>query len=202
MLFFKLDASSAYIVPETEASIVAYAVYLEVDPDTSNKFDWLSDVIAKIDPSISIPRRFGHSHHLTIGVYKNIDLDKITEALAYSLSLFSAIDIIIPSIGCFPGTSSVLFAAPLPTKAMIEFHELYHGLVGTQHGSLPHYCPGTWFPHITIASGMTSRQVGDALSMIAEDWHPIEGSLNTAKVVSLTPTEVMWSNGFRCDVQS
>jgi 2'-5' RNA ligase len=181
----------------TEGSIVPYAVYLEVDPDTSNRLDRLSNELLQLNPSISTPHRFEHSHHLTIAVYNNIATETVIEAMTSMLGRSSSLDIRIPGLGCFPGKQSVLFAAPVPTKSLIQFHESYHNLAGLQEGSLSLYRPGFWFPHITIASGMTSRQAGNAVSMMAESWKAIEGSLDTAKLVSLTPTKIIWSGRFR-----
>jgi 2'-5' RNA ligase len=176
---------------------VPYAVYLEVDAATSDRLERMSAAITHFDPTISTPRRFKHSHHLTIGVYQNIDQEIVIAALSSMLEKHSKINIYIPSVGCFPGEQSVLFAAPVPTEDLIESHKSYHRQAGDQSGSLSHYRPGSWFPHITIASGMTETQVVNAFPKLVENWRAIEGTLDTVKLVSLTPTEVIWAGDFR-----
>ncbi|MFD1949492.1 2'-5' RNA ligase family protein [Sphingomonas arantia] len=172
---------------------MSFAVYLELDQSTDDLLCDIGNRILPAQDSVITPRTFGHAHHLTVAVYADIDIDVATETLETMTDELSGLSVSMPGIGCFMGKTAVLFAAPLPTPRLMQFHEKYHALSKSKNKALSFYRPGSWFPHVTIASGLTGDQLGAAVSNISKNWTNLEGFLTKACIVSLTPTRKIWS---------
>lgn len=76
--------------------------------------------------------------------------------------------IIFASLGIFPGDEGVLFLAPVVTARMIAVNDAVH--TALQQGELPtwpHYWPGRWIPHCTLALHTTAESRARAVSALA-----------------------------------
>lgn len=103
-----------------------FALYLDLDAAGTRDFDRLAGLIERVDTAISTPGRLGHTHHITLGVYEELDIAGIEHVLSEIACV--TLEITFPAIGIFPGERGVLFAAPNVTNDLLDFHERYHQL--------------------------------------------------------------------------
>ena len=70
------------------------------------------------------------------------------------------------SVGSFPGSKGVAFLAPVMTAELAAVHERFHAeLAAFGSGAWPHYLPGRWVPHCTIAFEFDAERRGEALEV-------------------------------------
>lgn len=167
-----------------------FAVYLDLDAAGSHDFDRIADAVERLGPDISTPRRLGHTHHITLAVYDQLDTDGMERALPEIAS--AALEIVFPAIGSFPGERSVLFAAPQVSEDLLALHERYHRLTAPYGKSQDYYRPGAWFPHMTLAVNLTRHDLVAALDAVAREWSPVTCALDTIRLVRLSPVETLF----------
>lgn len=111
----------------------------------------------------TLPER-GAEPHLTLSVHDaSVEalLVPLVEAFAQVIPVFS---ISIASIGTFPGREGVVFAAPVVTNHLLALHTHFHDRL-SKAGLLvdPHYQPGHWVPHVTLAQELSSEAVAEVV---------------------------------------
>jgi len=104
----------------------------------------------------------GANPHVSLAIWNEIDRDAMAAALTRFAATTPAIDIVFPTVGTFASTG-VVFLAPALNARLVEVHRRCHEtFVGLGGGPWPHYAPGAWAPHCTLA-----QDVGPTLDRIA-----------------------------------
>jgi 2'-5' RNA ligase len=143
---------------------MGYAVELFLNADESKAIRRLFSTTGSVLADI------GTTPHITLAVFKDIDLAKL-EPIVHSLAeSVAAFRIRFSSVGLFPGEDNVVFLAPVVTSALLELHGALHvRLQAAGMSSDPYYLPEAWVPHCAITteepavqSLETIRQVCDA----------------------------------------
>jgi 2'-5' RNA ligase len=76
-------------------------------------------------------------------------------------------------LGTFPGGEGALFLGVPVTAELLAFHANVHTALANQLVEhWPHYLPGNWVPHCTLAEGLGTTQASAAFGLIYE-YEPI-----------------------------
>jgi len=81
------------------------------------------------------------------------------------------------ALGTFAGNGGVLFLAVAPISALLELHDVV-GEVFRNHriDRWPHYLPGMWVPHCTLAMGLAPPQQAAAVARLS-GFEPFEAQV-------------------------
>jgi hypothetical protein len=72
-------------------------------------------------------------------------------------------------LGTFPGREGGLFLGVPVTAQLLEFHSGVHAALADQPVEhWPHYLPGNWVPHCTLAEGLHPAEAARAFGLLYE----------------------------------
>jgi 2'-5' RNA ligase len=127
-----------------------------------------------------VPTLLSHTHgrhvpHLTLASLSSYDPDALRPALA-ALAVPGDLDTRVDALGMF--RRSRVWLAPAVTSALLERQRSVVGAALRSGAAIhPHYRPGEWLPHLTLAPRLTLAQ----LPLVA------------AKVNEVLPLTVVWT---------
>jgi 2'-5' RNA ligase len=109
--------------------------------------------------------RLGYPPHVTLAIY---DVDAVREAevraaLDQANQNLLAITLTFDAIRTFDGSPMVLWASPRPNTILLDVHGAIHSVIDPVH-CRPHYRPGAWVPHCTLATSVRNDRRDAALS--------------------------------------
>ena len=85
-------------------------------------------------------------------------------------------------LGTFPGGEGALFLGVVATAELLAFHaEVHAALAGQPVIHWPHYLPGSWVPHCTLAEGPDQSQAARAFGLLCE-YEPIPATVTAAGI--------------------
>lgn len=136
--------------------------------------------------------RLGYAPHITLAVLPDTaDTARLLDAASDLARQAGPLDLSFPGVGFFPGTPAVMFLAPAPTRALLAWHDaLLTRLAGETID--PHYQPGHWVPHVTLAKDLTHPAAAFA---VLDPWPlPVAARLDRLEVVRFRPVHVLASH--------
>jgi len=164
-----------------------FAVMLEVDAATEKILDALADRVAPLRQL----RQVGVSHHLSLGVYGELNIDLVLPALAEFAKTLRPVAVHLANIGIFPG--GVIFLAPTVTAELLDVHRGFHTHLGSLAPScLDQYRPGIWVPHITLALNIAQPTLATTVAEIMSHWTPSAARLEAIRFVELPPVRSLF----------
>ena len=89
-----------------------------------------------------------------------------------------------PALGAFPA-SGVLHLAPAASAQLGALHAAVHRAF--KAACRPHFRPGEWAPHCTLASSLGAAALGAAMTRLAECFVVIQATLTALAVVEFPP---------------
>jgi 2'-5' RNA ligase len=134
-------------------------------------------------------RDLGYAPHITLAVYADdTPAATLRSALKHAAEAWGPLPITLAGLGVFPGSSPILWAAPVVTQAMLARHAaLQAALPGlTPHA---HYRPDAWVPHVTLSGALTDPAA--ALALLLPLWRPVTGLLDRVDLVRFRPVEML-----------
>jgi 2'-5' RNA ligase len=134
--------------------------------------------------------------HLTLAGFDEFDKGVLVEALTDDLEETLSFPMTFASLGAFTGESSILFLAPVVTKALLLLHErVYTVVVAHVRDSHAHYAPGAWIPHCTLALGLTSSQLAEGVKQLSDVRLPLQTRVTKVQLVAYPSMSVLatWS---------
>lgn len=136
--------------------------------------------------------RLGYVPHLTLAVLtKEAPASEVQDAVSRATEVWASFSMLLTGFGIFPGTPSVVWAAPTVTIDLLTRHaSLCAGLVSFDIH--PHYRPDHWVPHVTLTQEAPSA--ARAVEVVASTWdQPVAARLETIELVRFYPVSVLWS---------
>ena len=134
--------------------------------------------------------RLDYAPHVTLAVVPDAIGAAALQAAVAGLAI-PALAVEIPGFGVFAGPPAVLWLAPVATAALLHWQA---ALVAGLGAVDPHYRPGSWVPHVTLAQALPGlAAAGTALAALAACWRPINGWLDRIEVLRFRPVEVLSS---------
>ncbi|MBS0644678.1 MAG: 2'-5' RNA ligase family protein [Proteobacteria bacterium] len=137
--------------------------------------------------------QLGYHPHVTLAVLPDTaPVAPIDAAVARLATIWTVQPVTLAGLGVFPGTPPVLWAAPVPTSGLLAWHSELHAAL-TSLPVHPHYRPGAWMPHVTLAKEAhwpAERLLEAALSA----WDgKLQGSLDRIDLVRFRPVAILRS---------
>jgi 2'-5' RNA ligase len=150
-------------------------------------WQWVEKASA-FEPASSI-RALGYPPHLTLARYPAASPAILHEALAL-LAKEKPVSLSFDRIGWFDVDPLVLWLSPRADQRLIDLHAKIHGIVDPALCD-PHYRPGQWTPHLTIAMAIPANRREEALALAAGSFEPFSLVFDAVECVSWPPVRVV-----------
>ena len=165
-----------------------FAVTLRLDPSAGARVSKLWDGLA--DAGLSDLRTLAYAPHITLAVLSEGAPD-LAGQVATVAAGWNRLAVRFAGFGVFPGPPAVLWLAPVPDASLLACQRaLCDRLPGKQLH--PHYRPGAWVPHVTLAEDLTAAGLAEAMMCLAGGWASFEARLEQVDVVQFRPVSVLW----------
>ncbi len=103
----------------------------------------------------------GARPHLSLAVYPRAPIAPLARVIESFTGEWAPIPLEVKSVGVFPGDERAVYLAPAVTPELLRFHASFHRAaepLGLEQW--PHYVPGRWMPHCTVAMEMPAEHIG------------------------------------------
>ena len=170
------------------------AVTLCLDPAATAPVEVLWRALAEggIDDDC---HRLGYRPHITLAIFPDgSDEAAIAAALTRLAASWEALPVNLAGIGVFPGETSIMWAIPVATPALLDRHRVLLDALPDLPVD-PHYRAGAWTPHITLSGPV--RDPVRALGALVPLWRPVRAALADLELVRFRPVEVLASHRLR-----
>jgi 2'-5' RNA ligase len=134
-------------------------------------------------------REPGYGPHVTLAIYDELET---SEVLAVAAQLFDgavAVELLFEAVRWFDGPSLTLYAAPAPSPELDKLSRKLHRLIAPER-CRPHYRPGCFIPHCTLAMKIGADRRGDAIAFARGKRIGIRAAFTAGEVVSFPPPRV------------
>lgn len=169
-----------------------YAVHLDLDAEAQARLAPLQAVFES-DAATETPRRLGAPLHLSLAVYDALPAEPLAPRLAAFAQGLAPLPLALAQLGLFPGERPVAFLGPLVDEPLLALHRRFHERFADLAAACwPHYRPGQWVPHVTIAMGGDAASLATGLAAIARGWTPEPARLDAIGLIRFRPVERLW----------
>ena len=128
----------------------------------------------------------GAHPHVSLAIWDEIDRAAMEDAIGRFAGDTPAVDVVFPTVGSFPTTGAV-FLALAESPQLREVHARCHrALAALGRGAWPHYAPGVWVPHCTLAMDLGAA-VARIHAVLQPAPLPLRGRLERAELVEFRP---------------
>jgi 2'-5' RNA ligase len=169
-----------------------FALQLGVDAETNARLNTIAEKLDRIS-GLETVRRIGDVHHVSLGVYDDVTVERfVTELMEFAETL-EAIPIRLANIGIFSGAKNVLYLGPVVTEALLALHRRFHeALSDCNEICSSYYLPGAWVPHVTLALDVEAEALKEALEVVRETSEPADARLDAIRLIRFRPIEVLY----------
>ena len=173
-----------------------YGVMLYFDVQTEKTISNIWQSLAKHDLSSSMLDA-GIRPHLTLAIYEDLDCRPCENELVKITSNTPSPSIMFSNLGLFTNPEPVIFAAPLVTKELLDFHnELHLRLSGDGKAPWELYKPGKWVPHCSLALGYKMENEAKIIRLCQEMPLPMKVQAVQMGVVNFKPVKDLFNYDF------
>lgn len=162
--------------------------------EEARSFWQLVEIASGFESTPSIPN-LGYVPHLTLARYEAID-PALLVAACDTLNAERRITLVFDRICLFETSPMVLWLRPRPSDLLMKLHARMHEVVGEAPCD-PHYLPGTWHPHCTIAASVPPEREVAARAFAAEPIRAFELTFDALDAVEWPPVRVIASRPLR-----
>lgn len=150
------------------ALLVAYAIelFFNEQADTAVRRLWHRLAVSGL-PSLETLGHRRHRPHVSLTVLETAqppavaDVEDLADVRRLPALHFSA-------LGTFGGDGGVLFLAPVVTEPLLVVYARLNDVLQDQGiAQWPHYLPGSWVPHCTLAMNLTPAELSAAAGLLA-----------------------------------
>lgn len=147
---------------------MAYAIELFFDEQADTEVRRLWHLLAASGlPSLETLGHRRHRPHVSLTVLETAhlpavaDVEDVLDVRRLPVLRFSA-------LGTFGGGGGVLFLAPVVTAPLLAVHARLNDVLQEQGiVQWPHYLPGSWVPHCTLAMNVAPAELSAAAGLLA-----------------------------------
>ncbi|XP_052195220.1 uncharacterized protein LOC127803189 [Diospyros lotus] len=170
-----------------------YAIELYFDPALENQVLKAWNVLARRQIStqlIEIESR----PHITLFSSPFIDPSKLENILKSLASRQEPLAISFSSIGSLPNDNNVLFLAPTPSLALLQFHfQLCDAFKKEGIEIAEEYRPDSWIPYCPVAEEVPKSRMAEAFTVLRELKLPVSGYAIDIGLVEFSPVREVFS---------
>lgn len=131
-----------------------------------------------------------HPPHLTLAIYDDVPLHRVRKALSELAAGAAPLRLAFTRLRLFENVPLVLWADPSPSTALADMHAKVHACIDPVLCH-PHYRPGAWVPHCTLASQIRPEDRARAAAFAAHPIRAFEVVFDVADCVSFPPVAVI-----------
>ncbi|WP_137390216.1 2'-5' RNA ligase family protein [Rhodoligotrophos defluvii] len=142
----------------------------------------LASSLFEREPSIA---KLGYAPHLTLARYDQIDPARLVAGLD-AFDRVQPMTLVFDRICVFDVEPLVLWLSPRQHPELLDVHARLHAIIGEQHGD-PHYLPGVWRPHCTIASAVLPDRKAAARRFAEEPIEPLTLTFDSVDALEWPP---------------
>lgn len=162
------------------------AVTLRVDESDAAPLLDLQDEAAAFAASLREP---GYGPHVTLAIHDGLEMLEIGAATAQLFDGAVAVELIFEAVRWFDGPSLTLYAAPAPSQDLDELVRKLNRTIAPERCH-PHYRPGCFIPHCTLATKIGADRRGDAIAFARGKRIGFRAAFTAGEVVSFPPPRV------------
>ncbi|MBV9566658.1 MAG: hypothetical protein JO172_00830 [Hyphomicrobiales bacterium] len=118
---------------------------------------------AAIFGSVPSFRQRGYGLPITLAVYEDLPTKVVRAPAARLFEGSIAIELLFEAVRWFEGPLLTLYAAPTPSPKLDAIFDRLHRLIAPER-CRPHYRPGSFVPHCTLATGIKVKGREEALA--------------------------------------
>lgn len=166
-----------------------YGITLKCTNETAAPVTALWDE-AEAFETVPSMRALAYPPHVTLAVYQDADPARLKDVVDRVSEARSAVTLIFSSIGVFENETLVLWARPLPNKALLRLHADLHRQsdpTDCHH----HYRPEAWVPHCTIAMNVPRAASAAAMRWAGERRIEFSVTFDGLDCVRFPPVEIL-----------
>lgn len=167
-----------------------FAVTLRLDETSASAVEAMWRLLA--EHGIGADRQeLGYPPHVTLAIYAdNVPVRRLRDALTLCADRWKAVPISLSGLGVFPGSSSILWAAPVVTQQLLAVHMELQAVM-PELSVHAHYRTDAWVPHVTLSGRLADP--AQAIAALLPFWQPLTGNLDRLDLVRFRPVEVLAS---------
>lgn len=164
--------------PESTVGSVSRGVVLWPDQATEALVQRIYSDLSGIGIPTVASVSTAHRPHVSLVVADALDVEAVLAAVGSGPS--APIDLLVESVSIVKARHLLLNVTP--STPLLREQSSVHSRVGPHAINLwPHYEPGRWLPHLTLARSLTDEQLRQAIPLIL-DYLPLNGELRTGGV--------------------
>jgi len=131
---------------------------------------WLAE--ARVSSSM---RESGYRPHLSLGISDRLHLGEVVAALEQFARQYAPFPLTFSSLGVFPTPEATVYLGVTVTHFLLNFHAQFQAVFEPcTEGLWEHYRVGAWVPHCTLAFGLPSNRVPEAIAIAQRVTLPIQ----------------------------
>lgn len=136
--------------------------------------------------------------HVSLAVYDTLDITKAAAVLESFAAKTAPLPFTLASWGLFPvSPEPVVFAAPVVTATLLALQErACEVLTSAGRGPSPHYLPGQWTPHCSLAVHFPPEHVLEAIDVCRSLPLPLAGRLEAIGAIETRPARPLFTYPF------
>ena len=163
---------------------MAYAVSLLFNPEMADAVSerWMCLADAGLSRSML---DLGYPPHVTLAVFDRPIGETAVAALDHVFENVDQMAVTLTAVETFGPGSGVCYAALAPSPDLMRLHAMTVAAIG--EGCRPHYQPGGWTPHCTLAVGLPDADMDHARDILQKGWRSRTGVFETAALVEFVP---------------
>lgn len=162
-----------------------YAVEMFLDGNTSKEIEnyWFRfKELGISDYLITV----GSRPHISIGVYRDMDIDPVLGTLSGICKEFRRIPVRFSSVGIFTSPKPCIFLSPVVTEQLTKTHNSVWTLLGGQDCSgYDFYKKDQWVPHCAVGMSGDRETIKKCTALLTDDYTPINGYIDSIGLVEL-----------------
>ncbi|XP_047329851.1 uncharacterized protein LOC124933487 [Impatiens glandulifera] len=178
-----------------------FAIELYFDPALENQVLKSWNVLARRQISTQLIE-ISSRPHITLFSTPYVEPSKLINVVK-SLANKESISISFSSIGSLPNDNNVLFIAPTPTTALLQFHsQLFEALKkeGVEIGD--EYHPDSWIPYCSVAEELPKGRMAEAFTVLRDLKLPVTGFATDIGVLQFSPVNELFSVALGSNIEA
>ncbi|MCZ0733408.1 2'-5' RNA ligase family protein [Phreatobacter sp. AB_2022a] len=166
-----------------------HAICLTADNATIAPLLALQAAAAAFEPEASMAAQ-AYAPHITLAIYERIELPALQDAFAAMAEGAAPLRLRFARIRHFGDGSPVVWAAPGADADLAALHEAVHRSIDPARCH-PHYRPGAWIPHCTLATGIAAHRMREAQAALEASLQPFDVLFDTADCLTFPPVQII-----------
>ena len=168
---------------------MSHAIVIKADNKSGDPIRRLWDDASEFEAAPSM-QGLNYAPHITLAVYETIDPDALFAAFDATFAGCTAFSLTFDRMKIFEAAPLVLWAAPRECPALRRVAIAIHQQIDPALCH-PHYRPGAWRPHCTLATDIRSEYEAAARDFVKRRLDAFEVSFDVAECVEFPPVRIL-----------